>query len=199
LTQGNGNNREASLSPDGTLIAFVSDRDDARGEIYLMNAGGTDQRRLTDHPGQDDDPTWSPDGRYLAYESLDPAETRGDIYVYDLATGVTTNVTAAVATRYNLTPDWSPDGLWIAFDGHDQGSGAWTLFVIRPDGTDLSRVAGGDDIYDRPAWSPDSAMLAFASSRETGARDKSNIWRVNLDGSGLVQVTFGDFDFDPSW
>jgi TolB protein len=98
-----------------------------------------------------------------------------------------------------LTPDWSPAGDWIAFDGHDQQSGEWRIYVIQPDGSGLRLVVGGDDIYDRPAWSPDGAMLAFASSRETGTRDKSNIWRVNLDGRGLIQITFGDFDFDPTW
>ncbi|MBI3763275.1 MAG: TolB family protein [Chloroflexi bacterium] len=199
LTHGNGNNREAALSPDGMLIAFVSDRDDAAGEIYLMNADGSNQRRLTDHPGQDDDPTWSPDGRYLAHESLDPAETKGDIYIYDLETGASTLLTRSAPTRYNLTPDWSPDGKWIAFDGHDKRAEAWAIYIIHQDGSGLRRVVGGDDMCDRPAWSPDSTMLAFATSRETGDREKSNIWRVNLDGRDLIQVTFGDYDFNPSW
>ncbi len=61
-------NVSPAVSPDGRHIAFSSNRDDNL-EIYVMNADGGHLRRLTDHPGRDDQPTWSPDGQWIAFSS----------------------------------------------------------------------------------------------------------------------------------
>ena len=56
-------------SPDGSQIAFSSDREDGNTEIYVMNADGSNAQRLTNSPGDDYNPTWSPDGTRLAFVS----------------------------------------------------------------------------------------------------------------------------------
>ena len=56
------------FSPDGTKIAFTSNRD-GNTEIYVMNADGTDQTRITNRPGGDSQPNWSPDGTRIAWRS----------------------------------------------------------------------------------------------------------------------------------
>ena len=61
-------------SPDGRKIAFVSDRD-GNSEIYVMNADGSGQRRLTRNPAYDADPAWSPDGRTIAFVTTATATT----------------------------------------------------------------------------------------------------------------------------
>jgi Tol biopolymer transport system component len=71
-----------SWSPDGTRIAFDSTRD-GNWELYVMNADGSGQTRLTDHPALDARPVWSPDGRQIAFESEREARGARHVYVMD--------------------------------------------------------------------------------------------------------------------
>lgn len=92
-------------SPDGKTIAFLSDRD-GTPHIYLMNADGTNLRRLTMHAGEESAPTWSADGKQLAYV------VDRQVWVRDTVTGHERCVTPAGAS--DLEPSFSPDGRWLA-------------------------------------------------------------------------------------
>ncbi len=96
---------EPTPSPDGTTIAFLSDRD-GMGHIYLMNDDGTNLRRLASHTGEESAPTWSPDGTRLAYV------VDGHVWLHDLASGTDRELTPAGARE--LEPSFSPDGAWLA-------------------------------------------------------------------------------------
>ena len=96
---------EPTPSPDGSTIAFTSDRDGV-ARIYLMNADGTNLRRLTTHAGEESAPVWSPDGSQLAYVM------NHQVWVHDLARGGARTVTPPGAS--DLEPTFSPDGSWIA-------------------------------------------------------------------------------------
>jgi len=68
LTYNDAIDNKPSWSPDGTKIAFASDRD-GNSEIYVMNADGTNQTRLTNNPALDGGPVWSPDSTKIAFAS----------------------------------------------------------------------------------------------------------------------------------
>jgi Tol biopolymer transport system component len=121
VTDGTGRSASPAWSPDGGRIAFASDRDmngecffhdctGWNGEIYVMNADGSDPKRLTDDPGDDTSPTWSPDGTRIAFAALrnveggvdDPSENY-EIYVID-ADG-----SDLVQLTKNTSWDWQPD------------------------------------------------------------------------------------------
>jgi Tol biopolymer transport system component len=121
LTDSAGGNSDPVWSPDGKQIAFVSWRDsvnpdtctdgDCNYEIYVMNADGSDQIRLTDHPAEDWAPVWSPDGTRIAFQSLRNESARpqdcgnkcnSEIYVIDSNGNNLTRITN------NVVPDWSP-------------------------------------------------------------------------------------------
>ena len=74
-------NLVTSWSPDGSRIAFSSDRD-ANTEIYMMNTDGSGIVRLTDHPASDMEPAWSPDGKLIAFSSNRDGES--EIYILEV-------------------------------------------------------------------------------------------------------------------
>ena len=152
-------------SPNGRQIAFSSQRDsggrngEINSEIYVMDADGTNQRRLTHYPGIDGDPEWSPDSTQIAFSSTRAAkegERKLEIYVMD-ADG--SNVKQVTNAGFAQRPKWSPDGEWILFmDFINHG-----IYAIRPDGTDLWQVSTtrfGASMH-LGGWSPDGSQVLY--------------------------------------
>jgi Tol biopolymer transport system component len=123
LTEGDRPNFDAKWSPDGTKIVFVSLRHEktkcplyknpCNSEIYIMNADGSDQTRLTNSPGKDSSPVWSPDGKQIAFMSLHDEPNykkcyncNSEIYIMNIedqkAIRLTNNQT------YDFLPVWQP-------------------------------------------------------------------------------------------
>ena len=156
---------------------------------------------LTSSPGYKLSPSWSPDGRRIAFESqFLPSEL--DIYVM--------NADGSGLVRLTNNPardsfeGWSPDGLRIAFtsdrDGNEDVYNP-DIYIVNVDGSGLVRLTDGPGWDDQPSWSPDGQRIAFVSDRDSNADYNSDIYIVNVDGSGLVRLTDGP-GFDrryPSW
>lgn len=104
LTDGAGREKQASWSPDGRRIAFISDRD-GNDEVYVMtDAGGSAPTRLTDSPEDDSYPTWSPDGRCLAFVSR-----RGDSWELHIMNADGSGLKKLVdSVDWGSGPSWSP-------------------------------------------------------------------------------------------
>jgi len=121
------------LVGSGGVIAFSSNRD-GNSEIYVMNADGSDPRRLTDNSADDWSPAWSPDGMQIAFTSA--RDGNYEIYVMD-ADG-SNQRRLSDSDDFDWGPDWSPDSTQIAFtsnrDGRDE------IYVMNSDGTDLQRL-----------------------------------------------------------
>jgi Tol biopolymer transport system component len=124
-------------SPDGGELAFVSDRDGNR-EIYVSNADGSNPRRMTNSPADDQFPSWSPDGSLITWGS----DRDGNEEIYSMRSsdgGGQTNLTNNPATdRY---PAWSPDGTKIAF--RSTRARSFDIFLMNPDGSDPTRLTVG--------------------------------------------------------
>lgn len=169
-------------------IAFASDRD-GNFEIYVMDADGGGQLRLTENPAEDYSPAWAPDGSRLAFVST--RDGNAEIYVINAdGTGQTrlTNNTAA-----DLSPVWKPDGSQIGFisnrDGNDE------IYLMNPDGgnqMNLTQNLADDSSF---SFSPDGAAIAFSSKRED---DQFDIYQMR--GSEVTRLTsaVGD-DISPGW
>ena len=97
-------------------IAFTSTRD-GNPEIYVMDADGENQIRLTKHPEEDKMPSWSPDGKKIAFVSMRNSG-RNQIYVMD---SIGENIRRITEGAFDLNPAWSPDGRTIAYDGREVG------------------------------------------------------------------------------
>jgi Tol biopolymer transport system component len=179
-------------SPDGSCIAFYSERDSGNQEIYVMRADGSVPTRITVHPAVDYDPAWSPDGRQLAFVSQRDGDY--EIYVVDLENGATTKLTDNVADDY--TPSWSPDGESIVFaSGRD---GNLEIYTMGANGADQKRRTENDGLDLYPNWSPDGLSIAFATERE-GSKGR-DIWVMGADGENAVSVVSREgTDSDPVW
>ena len=148
-----------SWSPDGSKIAFVSNRD-GNYDIFLMNADGSGLTRLTDNPEGDYEPAWSPDGNRIAYVPLQAGF--GNIHIMS-ADGSGKTILTDILDR-SQSPAWSPDGNWIAFTSFREGfgpdgTGNLEVFVIRTDGTGLTRITENRARDFSPSWRHTSAPI----------------------------------------
>lgn len=148
LTFSGGLNAEPAWSPDGRSILFVSDRDGPY-QVWVMDANGGDQHPLTSL-GQNGAPAWSPDGSHIVFHSERdfPGGYRSAIYVMD-ADGSDQHRLVAGEGGW---PSWSPDGHWIVYAGGPRGQ--WELYVVHPDGSELTRITSNDSHEISPAWAP---------------------------------------------
>jgi Tol biopolymer transport system component len=127
-------------------IAFSSNRD-GNDDLYVMNADGSSQTRLTNHPAHDGGPVWSPDGRLIAFDS--GRDGYADIYVMNADGSSQTRLTTD-RTR-GMWPVWSPDGRQIAFEA-DRGN--WETYVMNADGSGQNNLTKNPGYDGYPAWSP---------------------------------------------
>jgi TolB protein len=142
-------NQNPTYSPDGRRVAFMSTRP-GRGQIYVMDADGANQRGLVpfDGAGAAFSPEWSPDGDKVAFHR-DIAGGR-HVLVYDFGTGRATAVTSA---GRNEDPSWAPDSRHLVFRSSRGGSDQLWVLDIESAGAprQLTRVSGAARL---PAWSP---------------------------------------------
>ena len=130
----------------GREIAFVSDRSGTQ-QIYRINDDGTNLRRLIDDGGDAENPSWSPDGNFIAFAWKKSG--RGfDIYLHDLVTGRNSQLTQNSGD--NEKPTWSPDGKHIAFQS--DRTGTLQIFSMLANG-DKQRQLTRSGINKAPAWS----------------------------------------------
>jgi dipeptidyl aminopeptidase/acylaminoacyl peptidase len=179
---------EAVWSADGQRIAFVVDFvfDNTRNqEIFVMNADGSGVTNLTNAPGNDWQPAWSPDGTRIAFTSA-----RGGSHAL-----WTMNADGSDQVRLRPggeEPAWSPDGSKIAFTYSSD------LYVISPDGTGETRLIDSPSRDADPAWSPDSQRIVFARIVDfpTGCERYCyafhyDLFTVGPEGANLTRLTTG--------
>lgn len=166
ILENNDWNLRPAWSPDGKLIAFVSDRTTTFPVLWLINSDGSSRRQLAT-PGiveeAVDTLAWSPDGSQLAATVFnDPGPSQ--IALIPLTTNgrqsgrIITNSAAGA-----LDPAWTPDGSWLAYAGHDGTS--LELRAVHPDGTGDQQLTYDGSLNRSPAWSPDGKRVAYLSSR----------------------------------
>lgn len=179
LTNNPGADTQPDWSPDGTKIAFSTDRE-GNFEVYVMNADGTDPVNLTNSRGSDSRPAWSPDGSQIAFDSDRDELYHAQVYVMN-ADG--SNQVPLTTQTYNVDPTWSPDGSQIAFSTLRWGH--YEIYVMNADGSNQTRLTNStvDSLF--PSWSPDGARITFCAVY-TG---EAEIYSMDLDGSNLVNLT----------
>jgi dipeptidyl aminopeptidase/acylaminoacyl peptidase len=257
ITLGSKHDSAPRWSPDGTTLAFLSDRgdvlrsgggaDQARDpgrqagktsddatQVWLLPMDGGEARQLTRLPASVGELAWSPDGTRLcvtswATSAVKPRRVRepgtppdGDahlidrlqymsngegytfekapkLWVIDVADGSAKRITSGPAS--DEQPTWSPDGKRIAFvsQRHPDRDLTWRydVYVVDSDGGPVTRVTGGrgDRSFRTPSWSPDGRWIATAGHRyPAGNGSRNDVWRFRADGGDVGQNLSGDSD-----
>jgi Tol biopolymer transport system component len=159
-----------ALSPDGSQVAYFSEKDFYFVDLYLANGEtGEVKRRILKSGVSSNYETyrfinsqanWSPDGKYLAFAAK--RGPRDEIVVVDVARNKQVG-RIKIKLSGVTTPSWSPDGKQLVFTGYDGGMS--DLFTVNRDGSDLRRLTS-DKFGDlHPVWSPDGKTIAFATDR----------------------------------
>ncbi|MBL6980339.1 MAG: SUMF1/EgtB/PvdO family nonheme iron enzyme, partial [Anaerolineales bacterium] len=170
-------------------IAFTSEMD-GNMEIYRIMADGSHLQRLTDHPGEDYWPTWSPDGQQIAFASQ--RDENFEIYSMNADGSDLQRLTREPGN--DLEPAWSPDGSKIAFMVYQSGKS--DVYVMDFDGSGRKRLTQGIGDHYLPKWSPDGTQIVFVSERD----GNPEIYSMLADGSDQIRLTDNPTDdLYPAW
>jgi hypothetical protein len=173
-------------SPDGTKLAYVSERD-GNADLYSVDANGINEERLTQNAVPDLHPSWTKDGLAIIFQRGTGANA--EIYSLDPVSDVARRLTRNRRPDYD--PATAPSGRWIVFgrSGH--------LFKMTLAGKRLKRLTTGPARDTEPAWSPAGDGIVFVRSEGS----ESDLYLVNTNGRGLKRLTAtaGRGESSPAW
>jgi Tol biopolymer transport system component len=180
---------EPAWSSDGRFIAFASRRD-GHSHIYVMRADGSDVRRLTSGPADDESPTWSPDGGRIAFARA------GALYVVPAQGGRARRISRGLGGDA-AGPAWSPSGRLIAYGYRRPGWSIQEIWIMRAGGGDPHQLTHLMQVSELPSWSPNGSHIAFQSNAHGRHFE---IYSIGLDGRGLIRETRSSTDtIQPAW
>jgi Tol biopolymer transport system component len=188
------NGFDPSVSPDGTKITFCSLRMEQYSQIYVMNADGTGEKRLTNiTTGDACGPAWSHDGKKVAFYAfaLTHPSRNPAIWLMD-----PDGTNLKQLTEHAVSPTWSPDDRQIAFASNRVGK--FQIYAMNSDGSNVRRLTNDKGEDSSPAWAPDGAAIVFVSDREG---EHPALFLMGADGSEQRRLVFSkrqDFCF-PAW
>ena len=179
-----------------TKLTFVSDRDNERvvdtvetrtgKEVYVTDYDGANQMRVTANRRLNITPSWSPDGRSIAYSSY--MRIHPQIILSNVYQGTRQALTDEKSS--NLMPVFSPDGSRIAFMSQRDGNSE--IYIMNGDGSSVRRLTNNPAGDVTPTWSPAGTQIAFTSDRSGSPQ----IWLMDTDGVNLRRLTLGESHAD---
>jgi Tol biopolymer transport system component len=205
LTSDPGNDIMPAIDPGGQYVAFASDRS-GNWDVYYQPIAGGQAVQVTRSFEHELHPTWSPDGRTLCFCKYGARTGRWELWVVDVE-----NPSTPSFLTFGVFPQWSPDvaNNRILFQrARQRGSrfhSIWTIDYVNGEArrpTEL--VSAGNAALINPSWSPDGRRIVFTTVAEPDGQPErptiSDIWAMNVDGSGRVNLTNGRFgNYQPVW
>jgi dipeptidyl aminopeptidase/acylaminoacyl peptidase len=196
LTAERQSSSQPRWSPDGKFVAFLSEREEGKTQVYLLNRLGGEAQRLTETAQDVENFGWSPDGKRLVLLLRDPTAEEFEEVANKGKDEAEEKAVEAVKKSKAQKP-WVIDRLLFKEDTVGYLDRRRThLYVFAIAAKSMKQVTSGDYDDNEPAWSPDGRQLAFTSNRskpDPDATYDTEIWVVDADntdlGAKLTQVT----------
>jgi TolB protein len=182
-----------ALSPDGSRIVYISNRDDPDpdgcsqncfNQLYLLNIDGSDEHKLIATDLSTHHPDWHPDGSKISFDT--EADLQGDIYVVNAdGSGL------RLLIEDGFWADWSPDGTQIVFASRRDGN--VELYLADADGRNQRRLTHNNRFEYFPDWSPDAKRIAY------GVLEDRAIYVMDANGDNEQRLTQQGNAEDATW
>jgi dipeptidyl aminopeptidase/acylaminoacyl peptidase len=220
LTNAKKSSRAPSWAPDGSKLAFISDRTD-KNQLYVINPLAGEAEALTTLEDGINTSEWAPDSKSIAYTATEPKtgalkdrekkfgefqiveqDYRMDhLFVIDVATRATRALTSGAFTVGSF--QWSPDGKSIAFDHRVNkspgSSGSADISIVTVADVSIRKLVTQEGPDTNPIWSPDGSRIAFETSMGNQAFYYTNgVIATVAAGGGAPTALTAAFDEDPS-
>jgi hypothetical protein len=193
LTEGQSEFLSAlAWSPDGSRIAFVSERG-GNPDVWVMGSDGSNATNVTNDEAKDHSPAWSPNGEWIAFASVRDSRY-WELYLMR-PDGADVQRLTWWEDASDLFPTWSPDSTRLAFASKRDGN--WEIYAVDIDGSNLLRLTDHPADDTNPAWSPDGSRIAFESTRD----GYTDIFVMPVAGGEPVNLTNLSWatDLGPTW
>jgi TolB protein len=161
-------------------LAYVQVQQGSRYRLMLADSDGANARTLLQSTQPLLSPSWSPDGKTIAYVSFEDGQSA--IYSQNISSGERTRLTALTGT--SAAPSWSPDGQRLAMSL--SAAGNTDIYIYRLSDGDLQRVTDHAAIDTEPTWAADGNSLLFTSDRS----GRAQIYRLDLSSNDAQRVSF---------
>ena len=205
LTNAQGYDAEGSYSPDGKLIAFASNRNgfttklsDADQklfdtdpsfmmDIFIMNADGSDVRQLTDVPGYDGGPFFSPDGKRICWRRFSKDGLLAEIYTMNIDGSDQQQLTKMNVMSW--APFYHPSGDYLVFTTNKHGFSNFELYIVDADPSAVSaplRITDTDGFDGLASFTPDGEKLTWTSNRNS--KKQSQIYLADWDHAAAKEL-----------
>ncbi len=176
-----------------TRVAYITvkkNKDHTVHSLQVADADGYNAQILLESPEPLLSPSWSPDGKKIAYVSFEGKNSA--IYVQEILSGQRQRVSAFEGI--NSSPDWSPDGSRLAMTLSKDGN--TEIYVMNLNDKSLQRLTRHGGIDTEPSWSPNGQKLAFTSDRSGGPQ----IYEINVAGGKPKRISFeGKYNARPEY
>jgi TolB protein len=186
-----GTNSAPSWNPDGSKIVFSSSMA-GNPELYSVNSGGGDLKRLTFANGASTSPAWNPKtGNSIAFVS----DRTGVPKLYVMNSDGTDAQNLDLPDKgYLIDPSWAPNGQLLAFSWR-RPTGNYDIYIMDVASRQIIELTRDAARNERPSWAPDGRHIVFESTRG-GSRQ---IWTMLADGTQAHQLTNSGHNESPNW